>query len=459
MADPGAWCRACGASRPDAARFCPQCGRPVDTTGPLVVELAPLGGPTAAEQRATVATRPPDRRRLATGLAAVVVVALVALGLTALLSDDGDAGPDAAPAPSTTAPVADEPTTVPATSTTASSTTTSTSTTTTVPATTTTIPFVNQRRGLVLDEAQRERSIYLADQRQLTRIDLATGRVTTVAHGLAGGDWGITATDDRLIVGGYGSGTLVRTWPKDLARSATIVPGLEGFNNLYGAQAVDATGVWAVRFPSGPGAPTALRRVDLDGRLLGEVVAPVDATIAGFLGSRVVLQRFGQIWTMGLDGAVRPYASGTVVAIAGSWVLWIGCDAQARCTYRLGTPAVPDTGRTSLETSTLLAGGADEGGGPTSARMLAPDAATVVATVINDRFDGRTRIVDLATGSTLDLAGPGQWYAWTPDGDWLVEVTLGGELVATNVRTGRRVTIAHPGLLDLRNNQYVLAIG
>lgn len=40
-----------------------------------------------------------------------------------------------------------------------------------------------------------------------------------------------------------------------------------------------------------------------------------------------------------------------------------------------------------------------------------------------------------------------------------MEVALGGELVATNVRTGRRVRIAHPGLLDRRNNQYVLAIG
>jgi hypothetical protein len=166
---------------------------------------------------------------------------------------------------------------------------------------------------------------------------------------------------------------------------------------------------------------------------------------------------------VGTDGRLAPYATGALITASNGSVLWAACDDAGYCTYRLGTADAPDTAGTTLETNFLYAS-VMGGEGQVAMNALAPDGATIVAQIAPDATtgisDGRPKIVDLKTGSTIDLSGLGyQSFAWTPDGDWVVEVTPGGELAATNVRSARKLTVAFPGLVDLRAPYTGLVIG
>jgi hypothetical protein len=200
-----------------------------------------------------------------------------------------------------------------------------------------------------------------------------------------------------------------------------------------------------------------VRRIDLTGKVRAEVRLPEDVYPVGFLGDRVVIGRYGRIWTVGTDGRAVPYANGALLTVQGGMVLWTSCDDDVRCTFHLGNATNPDVGRTSLETTYLASAG--EGGLQNDA--LAPDGNTVVAFVLNDgMIDGPPKIVDLATGATLELSGNGSSnVGWTRNGDWLIEPIAAGGFVGTNVRTGRKVSVAYPAAFPSRNNLPAVVVG
>lgn len=434
-------CRNCGATLAADARFCARCGRMRgEAAAPTLVDLSPLTPVVApAEQRAMVATRPPDRRRTLVVVATVVVLALVAFGLSRLLADDG--ADDAAPLPTTTTePVDDgEPTTTAAASTSTSPTTTVAPATSAGPtvAPTTTIPYVNQRRGLVLDETQQGRSLYIANVGTLVRVDLGTGLVTTRdgLNGVLGGPLWVTA--DRLIA----LGSSVRSLRADLTGEVEERRLPTGYG-VWPIDVNDGGGFWTIDYPESALERPHVRRYGADGSVTDDRTLPAGLGVRGFASGRVVLASAGRIWTVGADERLVPYANGDVAMVQNGWILWVSCTDAGRCTYHLGTGTTPDTGRTSLETAYLYAY-FGEGGG--YAQGLSPDGATIVASVAATP-DGLPRIVDLATGSLLETAAQGSpYFAWSPDGSWLVEVS-GTRAFATNVRTGARRTLSVPGL-------------
>lgn len=438
-------CRGCGATLERDARYCGRCGRAREPLDAMLIELSPLGGRSASPsaQTAVVSGRLSDRRRTPTIVGVVVVVALAALVVTKLVARSDDAGSDAPAEPTTRDTAPDLSRFAPSTFTTLAPT-----------AAPPTIPYVNQRRGEVLDAAQAGRSIYLSDGRTLVRIDLSTGLVTTRQLSSFEGGPPLTGAGERLVLLANGPG--LTSLPADLSGEAVTLRGTDGFTNVMGAQAVDAGGAWLARYPSDATGSIALRRFDGSGRVLGQVALPMAAVVAGFVGEVVVVSAHGRIWILHLDGRLTPYAVGTVAAVGGEFILWLGCDDAARCSYHLGTPANADIGRTSLQTSFLLPRFGGEGAGLAGSRALSPDGMTLVAQVATSQVDGRPRVVDLATGSTLDSPGTKDPSAWTPDGQRLVEVTIGLDLVATNVRTGRAVPIAYPALIDFLRLRFIV---
>lgn len=457
-------CRGCGATLERDARYCGRCGRAREPLDAMLIELSPLGGRSASPsaQTAVVSGRLSDRRRTLTIVGVVVVVALAALVVTKLVARSDGARSDAPAEPrrSTRSMIEPGAAAEPTTRDTApdlSRFAPSTFTTLAPMAAPPTIPYVNQRRGEVLDAAQAGRSIYLSDGRTLVRIDLSTGLVTTRQLSSFEGGPPLTVAGERLVLLANGPG--LTSLPADLSGEAVTLRGTDGFTNVMGAQAVDAGGAWLARYPSDATGSIALRRFDGSGRVLGQVALPMAAVVAGFVGEVVVVRAHGRIWILHLDGRLTPYAVGTVAAVGGEFILWLGCDDAARCSYHLGTPANADIGRTSLQTSFLLPRFGGEGAGLAGSRALSPDGMTLVAQVATSQVDGRPRVVDLATGSTLDSPGTKDPSAWTPDGQWLVEMTIGLDLVATNVRTGRAVPIAYPGLIDFRSSNRSIVVG
>ncbi len=422
-----------------------------------MIELRPIGTGVTVQQTAIVTTRPPDRKRTLSIVSALAVVGLVAFGLAKVFggdSADEATSPTSTVPATTTIPVA---TTAPA-STVAPATTAPPSTTAYIPATTTTIPYVNQRRGVVLDDAQSGRSMYFVNGADLYRVELGTGRVTSRRPGSNGNGIGLYGViGGRVLISGV-NGQSVGSLAGDLSGEVTNID--LGAFSLSGPSWTAADGFWVLRYSNAPGVPTVVRRVSLAGKVLAELTLPADVYPVGFLGDRAVIAQYGRIWTIGADGLAMPYATGSVILAQGGVVLWVSCDDTLRCTFHLGNATTADTGRTSLETSYLAAWpNGSEGGMQSTA--LAPDAATVIGMVLtNGPGDGRQKIVDLATGSTLDLSGQGySALGWTPNGDWVIEPTLSGEFVATNVRTGRRVSIAYPAALATRNSVNSLVVG
>lgn len=450
-------CRGCGGALEAAAKFCARCGRSRDLLDATTIELRPLGASTSAQQTAIVATRPPDRKRTLTALGAVAVVALVAFGLVKTFDDAADeaTSPTSTMLASTTIPTSTSapPTTAPVTT---MLPTTAAPRVTSAP-TTSSIPYVNQRPGAVLDVAQAGRSIYVANVQDLWRIELDTGRVTSrqISSTFNGFDL-LGVVDGRVVL--YAPQLEQRlSWVRtDLA--GDITPIDMGGLSLVNHTPVAADGIWLIRW-SGSTAPTVVRRIDLSGEVRAEIVLPGGIYPTGMLGDRAVITQFGRIWTVGTDGKPVPYATGTVVAVQASSVLWVGCDDTARCTFRLGNATDSDTKRTSLETSYL---GAWKGDAMFAANILAPDGATIVGEVLAPGSPPRPKIVDLATGSALELSGRGAGrIAWTPGGEWLLEIALVGEGVATNVRTGNQVVLHYPLAFTGRNGSYVgsMAVG
>lgn len=445
MTLPTPTCATCHAALAAEASFCARCGRAVGPDATLV-PLAPLGGPPpAVEQRATVSTGHRDRRRSAAAVGALLAGALLVAGTVRVLADDDPPGGAATPTTTATVPT----TTGPATGSTGSS---GTATSSTV-ASTTVARFVAAAPGLVLDEAQRGRSLYLSDGRTVARIDLGTGAITSRAIDFTFNPQLAGLVGDRLVFGGPALVSIDRS----LTGQPRFVPD-DGFG-FVGAQGLVADGIWTWRPAATDGSGGAVRLIDFEGRVRRQVALPGHAAPVGFLADRVVVTQFGRLFTVDTEGRVAAYANGVAAAVRGGAVLWIGCDDRGVCTHRLGDATTADTGRTALSTRFLLTSARPDGADLPRFSMLAPDGATVVAAVGPPVTDARRRLVDLATGAMRDTAGPGAATGWTPDGDWYLETTSVGTIVATNVRTGRVVTIDTPELVNLGTAYAAIVVG
>jgi hypothetical protein len=185
--------------------------------------------------------------------------------------------------------------------------------------------------------------------------------------------------------------------------------------------------LWAIRYDDRSGASIATL-VDLDGTVHTSIAILYADYPIGFVGERALIVRRGRTYLLGASGTFDVYANGEALAVRNGFVLWVGCDDSARCTYHVGDATSPDLGFTSIPDARLLRIAGQE-------RGLAPDARAVIS--ITGQGEGRS-LVKLSSGSETALPLDADQIVWTPDGSWLIMNGF-GNLYGLNVRDGRLV--------------------
>jgi hypothetical protein len=327
-------------------------------------------------------------RRVALGGAAVAVVAV---GLLAFWPRSDDA---ATPDPTSVAPATTAVPPAPVT----------TDPVTTSPVPPTTIAPVNGRIGPVLGQPHGG-SIALATggstgTRQLWRVDLDTG-ATERLLGLDTDEAPITFFGDRLIVG-----------KRALLQDGSIVEGVDPERFLGGAVfPVAGNTAWVVNQSVMLDAVGVAHRLDPFGRVVDVTLTPIGFAAVGAFDSGVVVHGLGQVAVTGPGGVTRSLGPGTIVALAGSTLVWNSCDEQLRCATYAGTVDQPR--RRVLPTFLVDPRASRVVLDPTGRRLAFLTSIGSVLTTLE--------VVDVRTGAVVASATSvlASQPAWSPDGRYV----------------------------------------
>jgi hypothetical protein len=431
-------CHGCGTTVPRDARRCLRCGR-VDPTVDVELErldlLTPVP-PTVSSQRAVVGNDGPGGRGRTLAAAAAVVVVLAAAAL--VLSGPGGGGDaeSADDAAGTSVPSTIEPPTTGSTSrptsTTRPPTTTSTTTTMISYPAGAGQPLLRERTGL---------SLYAARGATLYRFELDNGTLTALPlpHALANSVRTLEREGDRLLIDtGHSSmhetGFDLRGGVVPSPRTNSGGQPLVGTTIRWSA-ASSGAGVETVRFWDSGDVPP----------LVIEHVLPSGSFTVGSVGTRVVVHGGGRLYTLDVQGTIRPYAHGAAGGSGGAWLLWTSCDDRLRCRLHLGDEADPDVRDVTAPASWPFGG---RGWG-----SVAPDGGTAVLAGAEGPV-----LVDLATGAVLDDGFSWDSYVWSDESNWLFRVGRDLDVEAVSTRDGRVVDLFRPAT-DGQNEYVVLEIG
>ena len=435
-------CFACGNDVPFAAAYCPRCGR--TTAAPLRdLERIDLGvEPVGAKQQTVARSGGGSRRR---GVATLLAIGAVLAATVVLLSGGGGGHDDTAAVPETTTtrtrspntrliyPEPTQPGETTSTRPTTSRPPTTTSTTTTL------VTFLGDAPGPVLGDETGGLSVYSFEKTAIRRLELDTGRVTTLRLPSDTEDfYMMTMRGDRVVLSnGPIEKTIARDLSGGLSEASFFGPGnmIPGTDIRWSQESEDGQNVVVLQHPG------------QDDVRLG---IPPGLNLQGFLNDRMVLAGGGRIFTLDLSGRLRDYAAGSLVSAYGQWVLWWSCDAEASCGFRLGTA-------TDANARSVQAGGGYNGydsmgfGTP----LVAPDGEHAV-------LPGLTRgaaLVELATGKVLiDQVDMWGHFTWSPDGRWLFQLDEGGVVEAVSTADGHVVDLL-PVLSGTTSGARVLAVG
>ncbi len=381
------------------------------------------------EQSAVVSMRAPNPRRALTIAAAALAVGLLAVAIGGVVLDDSGGAASSTSTSSSS-------TTIMTTSTNGGSGAFGTALSPAAPPTT-------RPNAPVLDPAQNPWSVYVSDGTVVRRLDLATGRVSERDLAPLVGDFHLVGqTAGRLVFDTVTGG--VQSIGADLSGDVQSHP-LWGAG-VSGTATIVADLVWSVTYRTELGASIA-RLTDLDGRVRAAMTIPQADHPVGFIGDRALIVRRGRTYTLGASGSFEVYANGEAIAARNGFVLWVGCDDTARCTYHVGDATTPDLGITSISDKRLLRIDSQE-------RGLAPDGQAVIA--VTGQGYGRS-LVKLGTGSETALPPDADQIVWTPDGSWLIMNGF-GNLYALNVRDGRLVGF-DLGVSNLRSATLEVVVG
>jgi hypothetical protein len=442
---PAARCPGCGADLPPAASYCPRCGR---STTPALRELERIDGvpavPIAHERTVSESGGGGSRRR---GIATVLAILAVLGATVVLLSGGGGSDDDTASAPTTTSrstantrlvyPPSTRPGETTTTTTRAPTTTSSTTTSTTV------VELLGEAPAPVLGEPTGGRSVYAVGDGTIRRVELDTGRITTIDVSRYGDEWYLADVRGGVLV--LTNGSADYEIALDLGGGVQLAerPPTNGY------LVVGTADSWTIQ--GGPfGQVAELRRA-------GEVIAthPLRQGLEayGTVRDRLVVAGGGHIYTMDPGGEIRSYAQGTVAGTNGNWVLWWSCDGEVRCRYHLGD--VDDADARSVNTpedSFVPPYYFGSAGGLQS--VISPGGTFAVVY----GGDG-SRVVDLRDGRVVAQVfdGFGGWV-WSPDDRWLYRFDPRGEVIAISTVDGHEVEVL-PDVGRVQNGPRALAIG
>ena len=410
-------CLACGTELGGASR-CPNCARPKPM---LLLDLQ--ASAVSSGPRAQVVERARPRRVGVVALVGVLVLAAVIVGVARFHGDGDGAGvatPDTSVPTSATTSLA--PTTTPVVS---SAPSIITRPPTTTP-TTASVAYVNGRMGAVFGEKVAFR-LYAFDATTLRGyVDTATGQLVNAAMTVPG-DQVFSGSETRLFVFNSRTQTLstidrnLREPPTVIAREVTWA-----FPSTNGK-------LWAVVERSDANNVTHVLEFAIDGTKSSELTIPAPFAVRGSLGGAIVTTAAGQIFLHDAKTArVTQYAVGDLMAINGSRVAWLGCDAAPSCHVYIG-----DATRSRLATVGIS--------------TLQPEAYWVLslsptgdAAVVPPGAKPGFRLLNFATGLDLALTAGDDNLTWSPDGKWLFN-TNSSPPQAIDVPGGRAVDISLSG--------------
>jgi hypothetical protein len=445
-------CSGCGADVARTASFCLKCGR--STAAPLreLERLDVTPEPVGDVQRAVADSGGGGRRR---GVMVLGVVAVVVAAAVVLLADGSD-DTSSSTEPSTTnegtpstqllyPPSTRRGETTMSPSTAAAPTLPFSPTTNPAGPATTTVTMIGDGPHPVLGDLTGGLSLYVATGDALRRVELDTGRLTTLDARQYSRTWQgmeIYNGEVQIDVGG----TIVSV-PADLSA------GFQASELRPGLRAGETDERWVAQFAGDNSAKAVLLRGP---EVVGQFDVPGGAVLIGIVGDRVVMQGGGRIYTMDRTGRTRFYATGNVVNAGGNWLLWSSCDESLRCRYHLGDVSQPDAVEVNLGAEMLRgyynAGGFYSMGA--SASIVAPDGATALLP-----GDGGATLVELSTGRVIEehvMAFGG--YCWSPDGAWFFATGRSQAIVAISTSDGHPISVLPAGRSSQNGNQ-LLAVG
>jgi hypothetical protein len=306
---------------------------------------------------------------------------------------------------------------------------------------TTSVTLIGDGTTPVLGEATGGLSLYAAGDGVIRRIELDTGRITTLpTRGEFEGGWltiDVRVDEVRLVTSHY-----IFSTPRDLSDGLQTVGDAWRGEGMY---VIDDGSQWVP---------------DVDGSLYlspvrGPTVSyelPRGVGIAGVVGDRAVLEGGGRIYTLDPSGTRRPYAVGVVADAVGQWVLWWGCDDAMQCRYHVGDRDDPDVRSTAaiddLETPDRMGVYGPARVAPGGRIALVPDTS------------GDEVLVDLTDGRHLGAMDDsfGAWQ-WSPDGRWLFRFGELGVIDAVSTQDGHVIAVQPPSAYGWLDSFRVLGIG
>ena len=409
-------CLACGTELSGAPR-CPNCARPKPM---LLLDLQATAVPSGP--RAQVVARERPRRVGVVVLVGVLVLAAVVGGVARFAGGDSDP----ASTPDTSVPTSATTTLVPTTNPVASSASSVTTRPPAAPPTIASVAYVNGRMGAVFGEKVPFR-LYAFDATTLRGyVDTATGQLVNAASTVPG-DQVFAGSESRLFVFNSRTQTLstidrnLRETPTTIARDVT-----SAFPSTTGK-------LWAVVDRSDSANASHVLEFAADGTKSSELTIPAPFAVRGALGGSLVTAAAGQIFLHDPKTTrVSSYAVGDLMAINGSRVAWLGCDAMPSCHVHIGDVTRPRLATVGLST-------------------LQPEAYWVLslsptgdAAVVPPTGKPGFRLLNFATGLDLALTAGDDNLSWSPDGKWLFN-TNSSPPQAIDVPGGRAIDISLSG--------------
>ena len=409
-------CLACGSELSGAAR-CPNCARP---TPMLLLDLQSSAVPTGPRPQVVQQERP--RRVGVVALVGVLALAAVIVGVAQFAG--GASNPTTTP--DTTVPTTATTTLAPSTTAVASTAASTTTVPTTTRSTTPTIAYVNGRVGAVFGEKVGFR-LYAFDATTLRGyVDTSTGQLVNAAATVPG-DQVFAGSETRVYV--FNSRTrILSSIDRNLRESAVTISRdvTWAFPSAHGK-------LWAVVDRSDSNNVTHVLEFNADGTKTSELTIQAPFAVRGSLGGSIVTAAAGQIFLHDpKNGRVNFYAVGDLMAINGSRVAWLGCDAAPSCHVYIGDATRPRL--TTVAMSTLQP----------EAYWVLSLSPTGDAAVVPPGAKPGFRLLNFSTGLDLALTSGDDNLAWSPDGKWLFN-TNSSPPQAIDVPGGRAVDLSLSG--------------
>ena len=423
-------CRYCGGPLPLDARFCPRCGLPVGAT---LDDSLGLGPALSAEVTAVGPVMERSRRLVIMG-AAVGALALA----WSIISSAGSGSTESVGSSTTEATIAVSTSTTVLVTTTAiiapglEFTVGKPEVTTTRDSTRPASIYVNGVGGPVLGDGV-EGVLLGTAHLSLTLIDLATGEITFIPHGLPNRGEIVAVVGDEVL---FVNARLVRTINLSTgAESDLMLWGEPDGIDTWIAGSGGTDSVWVVTEHQ-PTSALTVSQVDFAGHIVQSFEFEAPFWVRSANGTNVYLEGPGGSWIFDTVTSSVTALNGEIIETNSDAVVLLSCESTLECQVSI------DTGAGLAPTSALTAADVADRG-----LHIAPDFTRALVHHYLD-YGVEFTYVDLDTGDRVELGQLSidayRGIIWIPDTPWIIAAVDDEDLIAVNIETGAVVEFDLP---------------